>query len=96
MTLGKRKEVSWGSKKGWVSGDYLKTRTYARDMSVRYMTVYTGIYETSSKNHRNGDVNFRTQVSLLDAKGAYSHIKTARFHGWVPSKIVSKTRPAIQ
>ena len=95
-TSGKWKEVTWGSKKGWVSGDYLKTRTYTKDMSVRYMTVYTDIHETSAMNHRIGDVNFRTQVSLLDVKGSYSHIKTAWFHGWVPSKNISKTRPAVQ
>lgn len=93
---GKWKEITWGSKKGWVSGDYLKTRTYTKDMSARYMKAYTRIHETSTMNHDIGGVNFRTKVSLLEVKGAYSHIKTGYYHGWVPSKNLSTTQLAVQ
>lgn len=67
----------------------MKTRTYTKDMSARYMSVYADIPENSSMSHRIGDVN-PIQFSLFDAKGAYSRIKSALFHGCVPSKTSAK------
>lgn len=93
---GKWKELTWGSKRGWASGDYLRTRTYTKDMSARYMMAYTRIHETSAMKRDIGGVNFRTKVSLLEVKGSYSHIKTGIYHGWVPSKNLSTAKPAIQ
>lgn len=95
-TSGKWKQLKWGSKTGWASGEYLKTRTYTKDESVRYMNGYADIQETSAMNRRVGPVNFRTKVTLLDVKGTNSHIKTGYYHGWVPSSRLSIKRPAVQ
>lgn len=96
QTSGTWKQVKWGSKTGWASGTYMTTRTYTKDESVRYMTGFTEIYETSAMSHHIGGVNFRTQVSLLEVKGSLAHIKTAYYHGWVPLDRVATKRPAIQ
>lgn len=89
-------QLTWGSKTGWSATQYLSTRTYLKDDSVRYMTRYSGIYSTAARTKRIGSVNLRTEVSLLEVSGTSSHIKTAYYHGWVDSKNVVRTRPAKQ
>ncbi|WP_159610458.1 SH3 domain-containing protein [Glutamicibacter sp. JC586] len=89
-------QLKWGSKTGWSASQYLSTRAYTKDDSVRYMTRFTSIYATAARSTKIGAVNFRSQVSLLDVSGTSSHIKTGSYHGWVDSKNLTRTRPAKQ
>ncbi|WP_181147969.1 SH3 domain-containing protein [Arthrobacter sp. MYb213] len=87
-------QLTWGSKTGWAASQFLETRTYTKDLSVRYMTSFTQIFAEPNFNRAVGGVNFRTQVSLLNVSGSWSQIKTAYYYGWVPSSKVTKARPA--
>lgn len=89
-------ELKWGSKTGWSASQYLKTRTYLKDDSKRYMTKYTAIHATKSRNKAIGAVNLRTQVSLLEVSGSSAHIKTSYYHGWVPVENVVRSQPDRQ
>lgn len=87
-------QLTWGTRTGWAASQYLETRTYTKDESVRYMTSFTQIFAEPNFNRAVGGVNFRTQVSLLNVSGSWSQIKTAYYYGWVPSSKVAKLRPA--
>ncbi|WP_404290936.1 SH3 domain-containing protein [Glutamicibacter arilaitensis] len=87
-------QLKWGSRTGWAASQYLETRTYTKDESVRYMTSFTQIFAEPNHNRAIGGVNFRTQVSLLNVSGSWSQIKTAYYYGWVPSSKIAKLRPA--
>ena len=95
-TSGSWKQLVWSNKTGWAAGEYLTTKTFTKDESVRYLKGYATIYATPDLKSRVGDVNFRTQVSLLEVKGSSSHIKTAYFHGWVASSSLSTQRAGKQ
>lgn len=87
-------QLTWGSKTGWSATQYLKTRTYIKDESRRYMGSYASIKSTSSLSKHIGAVNFRTPVQLLEMVGGAAHIKTAYYHGWVDARRITTTQPA--
>ncbi|PQZ96760.1 hypothetical protein CQ017_16410 [Arthrobacter sp. MYb224] len=87
-------QLKWGSKTGWSATQYLKTRTYTKDESKRFMRSYASIYSTAQLTRRVGSVNLRTQVQLLEIQGSAAHIKTSYYHGWVKTSQLSSKAPA--
>lgn len=87
-------QLKWNGKTGWASSDYLQTKTVTNDESVRYIRGYVDIMASAGSTQRVGAVNFRTQVTLLDVKDRWSHIRTEWYHGWIPSSKLSTSRPA--
>ncbi|HJX77052.1 SH3 domain-containing protein [Glutamicibacter sp.] len=62
-------QLKWGSKTGWSATEFLRTRTFTKDESKRFMRGYASIYSSASLTRRVGAVNFRTQVQLLSRLG---------------------------
>lgn len=92
---GKWVQVKWGSKTGWASGPYLTIRTVTSDTSARWMKGFTMIRSGASSSKQGvGSVNFRTKVTRLEVSGIWTHIKTAYYHGWVPTSALASSSPA--
>lgn len=87
-------QLKWGSKTGWSATEYLRTRTYTKDESKRFMRGYASMYSSSSLSRRIGAVNLRTQVQLLEISGSAAHIKTGYYHGWVKTNQLATQQPA--
>src|SRR5690606_26712779 len=69
-------QIIWQGKSGWASLKYLKTATYTKNTSVRYIKADTRMYTKPSFGSSAGLVQFRSKVALLDIKGSWSQNKT--------------------
>ncbi len=89
-------QIIWKGKTGWASSKYLKTATYTKNTSVRYIKAYTRMYAKPDFDRSVGLVQFRSKVELLNIQGSWSQIKSSSYYGWVPSSLLSTTQPARQ
>ncbi|MGL3806051.1 SH3 domain-containing protein [Paeniglutamicibacter sp. R2-26] len=93
---GKWHQVTYKSKTGWVSGDYLKTVAPAQPKVYNYTTGYTTVRsKASSSSSAILAVQRRTKVEVLGKSGSWVRVKVSGKTGYVPGSTLAKTSPSV-
>lgn len=92
---GKWHQVTYKSKTGWVSGDYLKAVSPAKPKVYNYTTGYTTLRsKASNSSSAILTVQRRTKVEVLGKSGSWVRVKAAGKTGFVPGSTLAKASPA--
>lgn len=93
-------KIKYGSGNGWVSGQFLKSKSNQSSSSESKGTVYTNTEEVNLRSGAGTDygimacLDIGTSLSLLTTDGNWSKVQTKSGKiGWVLSKFVSTSSP---
>ena len=92
---GKWHQVTYQSKTGWVSGDYLKAVSPAKPKVYNYTAGYTTVRsKPSGSSSAVLSVQRRTKVEVLGKSGSWVRVKVSGKTGYVPGSSLAKASPA--
>ncbi|NKG20584.1 SH3 domain-containing protein [Paeniglutamicibacter terrestris] len=92
---GKWNQVTYESKTGWVSGDFLKSFPVSSVKVYGYAKAFTAVRAKPASSSASVLLMQRqTKVQVLGTSGSWSRVSVSGKTGWVPSSGLSKSVPA--